>query len=89
MSCCGDKRSRIYNDPYSKIRSPDGVPDDQQAFIPANSFFEYTGATAMTVKGAVTGQIYRFEKPGALLEVDRRDASFMAGIPNLKKSVKF
>jgi hypothetical protein len=43
----------------------------------------------MSVKGAVTGQIYRFEQPGASLEVDRRDASFMAGIPNLKKSVKF
>jgi hypothetical protein len=85
MSCCGDKRERIYPDPYALSPARDGVPESQPAYVPANSWFEYTGATAMTVKGAVTGQIYRFEGTGDRLEVDRRDAAYMAGVPRLRK----
>jgi hypothetical protein len=85
MSCCGDKRERIYPDPYAHARTSDGVPEGQSAYVPASSWFEYTGATAMTVKGAVTGQIYRFEGTGTKLEVDRRDAAYMAGVPRLRK----
>jgi hypothetical protein len=33
----------------------------------------------------ITGTVYRFEQTGSMLEVDRRDASFMTGIPNLRR----
>lgn len=85
MSCCGDKRERIYPDPYAQFRTRDGVPEGQSAHVPSSAWFEYTGATAMTVKGAITGQVYRFEAMGARLEIDRRDVAYMAGVPKLRK----
>lgn len=44
-----------------------------------------TGPTAMTVKGAVTGNVYRFEQRGAVIEIDRRDSTLLTGIPNLRR----
>ena len=85
MSCCGDKRSKIYNDPYSQTRSSGGGIEGRSAQGPAGSEFEYIGPTSLTVKGAITGNIYRFEQPGSVIEVDRRDASFVTGIPNLRR----
>ena len=45
--------------------------------------FEYTGKTAMTAVGPVTGLRYRFAGPGSRLAVDLRDRSRLAEIPNL------
>ena len=85
MSCCGEKRNKIYHDPYSHA-GMDEVPITGQAIQqPEGSSFIYTGATALTAKGVITGTFYRFEQTGSVLEVDRRDASFLTGIPNLKK----
>lgn len=47
--------------------------------------FEYVGATALTVFGAVTGTRYRFAHPGARLALHARDASAMAGVPKLRR----
>lgn len=49
-------------------------------------YFEYVGKTGLTVVGPVTGRRYRFERPGALLAVDERDSSSMAGVPNLRRA---
>ena len=46
--------------------------------------FEYTGPTAMTVRGPFSGSRYRFHYPGARLRVHERDASSLAAIPNLQ-----
>jgi len=45
--------------------------------------FEYVGATALTVVSPLTRKTYRFEKPGARIEVDMRDRSWIAFVPNL------
>jgi hypothetical protein len=46
--------------------------------------FEYVGATAMTVMGPVTGALYRFERTGAMLAVDPRDAPALGQVPRLR-----
>lgn len=85
MSCCGEKRSKIYHDPYSHSGADTGADASQPFQLPEGSYFVYTGSTSLTANGVITGTAYRFEKTGSILEVDRRDASFMTGIPNLRK----
>jgi hypothetical protein len=45
--------------------------------------FEYVGATALTLVSPMTHRTYRFERPGARVEVDVRDRSWVAFVPNL------
>ena len=45
--------------------------------------FEYVGATALTVVSPITRKTYRFDKPGARIEVDLRDRSWIAFVPSL------
>jgi hypothetical protein len=47
--------------------------------------FEYTGETALTVVSPMTRKTYRFERPGARLEVDVVDRAWIAFIPLLKR----
>jgi hypothetical protein len=46
--------------------------------------FEYTGHTAMTAVGRITGRPYRFASPGARVIVDRRDRMSLEAVPNLR-----
>ena len=52
---------------------------------PSGLTFEYIGRTRLIVTGRATGRQYRFERPGARLEVDLRDSSSIAAIPMLRK----
>jgi hypothetical protein len=56
-----------------------------QAAPPAKPVFEYVGATALTVVSPVTRKTYRFERPGARVDVDPRDRSWIAFVPNLAR----
>ncbi len=47
-------------------------------------YFEYTGATGLTVHGPVTGRRYRFDGHGARLAVDLRDRRPLAAVPDLR-----
>jgi len=53
--------------------------------VPASAQFEYTGATALTAVGPITGRRYRFSAPGAIVEVDERDAPSLAAVPHLRR----
>ena len=88
MSCCGEKRSKIYHDPYSHSGGDSGANTGQAVQLPEGSYFVYTGARSLTANGVITGTVYQFEKTGSILEIDRRDASFMTGIPNLRKLMR-
>jgi hypothetical protein len=46
---------------------------------------EYAGKTGMTAVGPVTGQRYRFDRPGARVVIDPRDHVAMAAVPNLRQ----
>jgi hypothetical protein len=52
---------------------------------PPAATFEYVGRTGLTVTGAVTGRVYRFDQPGARIGVDPRDRASMAAVPVLKQ----
>jgi hypothetical protein len=80
MNCCG--RARPAAEAYHPIRHP-GPPAEPQ-FRPAMVAFVYTGATRLQADGPVTRRRYRFEHPGAVVDVDGRDAPSFAAIPNLR-----
>jgi hypothetical protein len=80
MSCCGQKRIQA--------RTPQALPNAERAprmAAPVAHGFQYTGATAMTARGPITGRSYRFGAPGAVVAVDARDAPSLAALPNLRR----
>ncbi len=83
MSCCGDKRSTFHHNPTTTVPDPRRPvsPAPPQALV----VFEYTGATALTVAGAITGRRYRFAESGAAVSVDLRDGPSLAGVPHLRR----
>jgi hypothetical protein len=40
----------------------------------------------MTVIGPTTGRRYRFDRPGATVSVDRRDAPGVDAVPNVRRA---
>ncbi|MCF3111179.1 hypothetical protein LL912_20490 [Niabella sp. CC-SYL272] len=77
MCNCGDKRSQLVLSSGHAAAAGTGIWSD--------IWFEYTGRSALTVKGFITGRTYRFSTPGAVLLVDYRDASKMLLVPSLKR----
>lgn len=83
--CCGKKRtghenymsnhSTPYSAPYQTHQNPP-KPDVE---------FEYTGDTALTVVGGITGTSYRFSFKGDTRQVDYRDAGGMMAVPVLSR----
>jgi hypothetical protein len=47
--------------------------------------YEYIGTTSITVRGAVTGNIYRFRGNGNRITVDIRDVPAINSVPNLRR----
>jgi hypothetical protein len=85
--CCGSNRT-----PYraTTVHPPPRLATTiagPQTIAPrsAKVTFEYTGRTGLTVTGAVTGQVYRFDRPGVRIGVDPRDRASMAAVPVLKQ----
>ena len=50
--------------------------------------YQYVGRTALTVVSPTTGRQYRFDKPGAVLQVDARDRQWMERVPNVKPALR-
>ncbi len=46
--------------------------------------YQYVGRTAVTVVSPATGRQYRFDKPGAVQQVDARDRKWLERVPNIK-----
>ena len=62
---------------------------NNQASRPAPRFtleFEYAGSSSITVIGGITGNRYRFDKPGARVAVDVRDRRSVAAVPHLRQT---
>ena len=86
--CCGKNRQQFANPAGSMgvAAAPGPIASSAAAGVPAaRPRFEYTGNTALTVVGPHTGKHYRFPQPGARLEVDPRDRSWIAFVPHLKR----
>jgi hypothetical protein len=84
MSCCGKKRASmtVRSNPRHEF-APQS--DRSQAQGLSGSVVEYVGATTLTVRGPVSGHMYRFSTSGACMVVDARDAPFLLSIPSLRK----
>lgn len=87
MACCGDKRRQIYPDAASSV-SPqaESAVSLSRVVDPSYVYFEYVGQRGLTVRGSITGQIYRFASPGVRVAVDRRDAPSVNAIPKLRRA---
>ena len=81
MSCCG--RPRPAAGIQQPIRHP-GPPPAESKLSAATVAFVYTGPTRLQADGPVSRRRYRFEYPGAVVDVDGRDAPSFAAIPNLR-----
>jgi hypothetical protein len=77
--CCGQSRSRVATSgrAVSPMRKP--------APSTSGALYEYTGKTGMTVIGPISGARYRFDRPGARLQIDGRDVLSIRSLPNLRR----
>ena len=83
---CSNQPRAVASNPVRRLTRAfaQSSPAGPAANLPAGkATFEYAGETALTVVSPVTKRIYRFERPGARLEVDLRDRSWLAFVPDL------
>jgi hypothetical protein len=66
------------------IRTDDNPALDKHSSGSCPSRFQYIGSTGLTIVSSITGRRYHFDHPGARLEVDARDGSWLTFVPNLK-----
>ncbi|RYY69272.1 MAG: hypothetical protein EOO13_10005 [Chitinophagaceae bacterium] len=84
MCNCGNKREGLaFEDSFSLSTENNHVTTGNKMWPDVN--FEYTGKSALSVKGTISGKTYRFSKPGDVQLIDYRDVSAMRGVPVLKK----
>ncbi|MEO6734590.1 MAG: hypothetical protein ABIN01_25440 [Ferruginibacter sp.] len=84
MCNCGNKRNEYSTGQHMRIGNPQNIPPQGKKMWP-DVYFQYTGKSALTVTGKITGKTYRFTKPGEMKVIDYRDASGMMAVPVLKK----
>jgi hypothetical protein len=87
MACCGQRRQQISRAmPVQRAINPAPASNVNRApGTPRTSTFQYVGKTALTAVGPVSGRNYRFNHPGAIVEVDPRDRASLASVPNLRQ----
>jgi hypothetical protein len=71
--------------PNQAVRAAHGASAPASMAVP-ETLFEYVGSTGMTVIGPMTGRRYRFDRPGATIAVDRRDAPGVGAVPNVRQA---
>lgn len=84
MSCCGNQRERFRSVSGARTKpatAENASPNARHTTV----YFEYLGKTGLTVLGPVSGKRYRFDRPGAAVEIDLRDRASLAAIPALRQ----
>ena len=87
MPCCGKGREQLRGlAPSHPAPKPAyNAPALQRRVYYTRVLFQYTGKTALTVVSSKTGRRYRFDAPGARVEIDLRDRPLLADVPNLRQ----
>lgn len=67
------------------VPPPPAIAPAASSVAPGITAFQYTGPTALTAIGPLSGRRYQFTRPGAVLAVDPRDRASLAAIPNLRQ----
>ena len=47
--------------------------------------FQYSGTSGLSVQGSISKRLYLFATPGAIVEVDARDAASLMRVPLLRR----
>jgi hypothetical protein len=83
--CCGNNRAVVSQTRVSapKGRAVQTLPEFATRQRSSVAYFEYSGKTAITVRGPISGTTYRFASPGARVIVDLRDGKHLEAVPNL------
>ena len=79
--CCGRSRTghpSIFPNRVSAAQAPVSLG------LQSGPVFEYTGQTALTVTGPITGARYRFNQRGSRVHVDARDSAALGRVPVLR-----
>lgn len=84
MCNCGNQRSQLGGQQFTGMEKNEPLAPPAQKMWP-DIKFSYTGQSALTVTGTITGRRYRFSKPGEEQPVDFRDAPSMLMVPVLKR----
>ena len=82
MCNCGNKRND-YASAGSFVQANKKI-EPQKATTGQDAYFEYTGKTALTVTGNISGKRYRFSEPGDKQLIYFRDAAGMMRVPVLR-----
>jgi hypothetical protein len=87
MSCCGQRRAQLSGSAPTRPggtapRTDDAAPGQRPVL---RLVYEYMGPSALTVSSPHTGRRYRFDRPGARIEVDPRDRPLVAQLPQLRR----
>ena len=86
MSCCGQRRAQLHQQTSRTRLASEAAPLSESASsLRRGIHFRYTGRTGLTVYGPVSGHRYRFNQPGALVEVDPADATALRTVPCLRR----
>lgn len=87
MSCCGRSRAQFQIQKPHPTLSPTAMPGTVPAAPTqdAVAFLQYMGPSGLTAIGPVTGRRYRFDRPGARLAVDARDAKPLLAVQSLRQ----
>ena len=85
MNCCGKKRTKARIQPQPSVEGT--TADGMQTLVVARNWvqFRYDGKTALTAVGPISRQRYRFSFPGAVVDVDARDAAAIGAVPHLSR----
>lgn len=90
MCNCGNKRDSFTAQSSASTTAPAAsvhagpIKKQTEKMWPDISFV-YTGQSALSATGNVTGKRYRFSAPGEKQQVDYRDAPSMMTVPVLKR----
>ena len=87
MPCCGEKRVQLLNTPKPSQLVNKQKDETPSIHVPAQdhlAFFQYIGKTRLTVIGRETRRLYRFDRPGAVTLVDKRDQRSLEKVPGLR-----
>ncbi|MEO6233499.1 MAG: hypothetical protein ABJB11_06030 [Ferruginibacter sp.] len=83
MCNCGNKRAQFAAGQPASLSNRQYEPVKDKMWD--DVYFEYTGLTALSITGKISGKQYRFTHSGNMQLVDYRDASGMMAIPVLRK----
>jgi len=80
MSCCGNGRRILTEQPQSH---PGTVRVDRAMYSAA--VFQYSGNSRLTVVGAGTRTVYKFNGRGSRVVVNGRDVASLKAVPSLTR----